>query len=177
MDIFEAIEKRHCYRGAFKDTPVLREDLQRMVEAGLKAPSGKNIETTRFVIVDDEDILATIRTMHPANKAAQQCMALIACVIDKEPEAVFEGLSFQIEDCAAAVENIFLACTALGYSTVWIDGWLRRERRAEKIGQLLGVPEEKIVRIILPIGIAAEEYKQPQKKPFNDRAWFNRYGQ
>ena len=56
------------------------------------------------------------------------------------------------------------------------DGWLRREGRAEAIGKLLGVPDEKIVRILLPIGVPAEDYKQPEKMPFNERACFNKYG-
>ncbi|HEG42984.1 MAG TPA: hypothetical protein ENH94_02935 [Phycisphaerales bacterium] len=42
MDLFEAIAKRQSYRGGFKDEAVSRDDLQRIVESGLKAPSGKN---------------------------------------------------------------------------------------------------------------------------------------
>ena len=177
MDLFDAIAKRQSYRGSFEDAPVSRDDLQIIVQAGLKAPSGKNEQTTSFVIVDDKQILAEIRQMHKGNKAMQQCQALIACIIDKEPDAIYEGYSFQVEDCAAAVENMLLAATALGYATVWIDGWLRLQGHAEKIGKLLNVPEEKITRIVLPIGIASEDYKQPAKKTFEQRACFNKYGQ
>ncbi len=53
MDLFEAIEGRYSYRGAFTDAPVPREDLVRIVEAGLKAPSGCNAQTTTFVIAAD----------------------------------------------------------------------------------------------------------------------------
>jgi len=176
MDLFEAIEKRHSYRGAFKDEPVSRDDLQKIVEAALKAPSGKNGQTTTFVIVDDEELLKQIHQMHTSNKAMQQCKALIACVVDIEPEAIYETHSFQVEDCAAAVENMLLAITAMDYATVWIDGWLRAEGRAQAIGKLLDLPAGKIVRIVLPIGIPAETCKQPKKKPFEQRAWFNRHG-
>jgi len=177
MDIFEAIAKRQSYRGGFKDEPVSKEDLKKIVNAGLMAPSGKNAQTTSFVIVDDQQILADIRKLHKGNKAMQQCQALIACIIDKNPEAIYEGHSFQIEDCAAAVENMLLATTTLGYATVWIDGWLRVDERYEKIGEMLGVPKDKIVRVVLPIGIGNEDYKQPAKKPFDQRAWFNKYDQ
>jgi nitroreductase len=175
MDLFEAIKKRHSYRGAFSDAPVPREDFQKIVQAGLDAPSGKNCQTTRFVIVDNPALLEQISQMHPANKAMQQAKGFIACIIDKQPEAVYEGLEFQVEDCAAAVENMLLAITAMGYASVWVDGWLRRDGRNEKIAALVGAPDSKIVRILLPIGVPAEEYKQPKKMPFEERAWFNSY--
>ena len=177
MDLFEAIAKRQSYRAGFKDEPVNKEDLRKIVDAGLRAPSGKNEQTTSFVIIDDQQLLEDVRQRHESNKAMQQCQALIACIIEKEPESIYEGYSFQVEDCAAAVENMLLAITGLGYATVWIDGWLRVQGRAGEIGKLLGVPEDRIVRVILPIGIPDEEYNRPPKKPFEQRAWFNKYGE
>ena len=46
MELFEAINNRHSYRGKYKDTPVPREDLKRIMQAGLDAPSGCNKQTT-----------------------------------------------------------------------------------------------------------------------------------
>ena len=177
MELFEAIAKRQSYRGSFHDRPIPRADLRRIVQAALVAPTAKNAQTTRFVIVDDQDVVRRIGRMHATNKAVQTAKAMIACVIDRSPEAVYEGIAFQVEDCAAAVENMLLAVTALGYATVWIDGWLRLEHRAELIGEMLGVPPDKVVRILLPIGVPAEEWLRPEKKPFAERAWYNRYGQ
>lgn len=176
MDVFEAIRRRHSYRGTFRDRPVQREDLKRIVQAALQAPSGKNAQTTTFVIVDDPELVKQIGTMHTGNKAMQQAGAMIACIVDKIPEPVYKGHSFQVEDCAAAVENMLLTVTALGYATVWIDGWLRAEGHAAAIGRLLGLPEGKVVRVLLPIGVPDEESRQPEKKPFQERAWFNRFG-
>ncbi len=176
MDLFEAIAKRHSYRGPYRDQPVPEADLRRIVQAGLQAPSGKNAQTTNFVIVTQPDLLRQIGRMHTSNPAVQQAKALIACIIDARPEPIYEGHSFQIEDCAAAVENILLAATALGYASCWIDGWLRVEQRAQTIGRLLGLPDGKIIRILLPVGVPAEPWPQKQKLPFEQRAWFNRFG-
>lgn len=175
MDIFDAIRERHCYRGAYKDFKPNREDLVKVAEAGLMAPSGKNSQTTDLVIIDDSSIIAQISTMHPQNKAMQQAKAYIVCIVDKNPPAVYEGLSFQLEDCAATVENMLLAITALGYASVWVDGWLRAEGRADKIAKLINLPESKKVQIILPIGVPAEVVSSPKKKSFSERAWFNSY--
>ena len=176
MDVFEAIAKRHSYRGAFRDEPVPRTDLTRIVQAGLQAPSGKNAQTTHFVILDDTSLVGKIGAMPSANKAMQQARAMIACIVDRRPEAVYEGHDFQVEDCAAAVENMLLAITGLGYATVWIDGWLRVAGRAETIGELLDLPGGKIIRVLLPIGVPEEAWSQKEKRPFEQRAWFNRYG-
>jgi nitroreductase len=175
MDIFTAIDRRYSYRGPMEKKQIPREDLRKIVECGLKAPSGKNAQTTHFVIIDAPDILEQIHRMHPANKAMQQAPAMIACIVDEKPEKIYEGYDFQLEDCAAAVENMLLAITGLGYASVWIDGWLRVEQRAKKIAELIKLPSEKKVQILLPVGRPLENGPRKEKKPFEQRAWFNRY--
>ena len=173
MDLFEAIGKRHSYRGPFSAAPVPREDLRRIVQAGIQAPSAKNEQVVSFVIVDDPQVLAQMKQIidRPAGQTAR---AKIVCVTDPRP--VLGEISFATEDCAACVENMLLAITALGYAAVWLDGVLRFDDRAERIGRLLGVPQEKRVRIVLPLGVPAEAGAQKEKLPFDQRAWFNRYG-
>lgn len=176
MDFFEASAKRHSYRASYRNQPVSKKDLKMIVQAGLQAPSGKNEQTTTFVIVDDPALVAKIRAIPGGNKAVASAQAYIACVIDENPQAVYEGHAFQVEDCAAATENMLLAITVLGYASVWVDGWLRLEGRAHQIGQLLGVPAGKIIRILLPVGIPTQHMKQRDRKPFEQRAWFNTHG-
>ena len=130
-----------------------RSDLEKIVQAGIRAPSARNEQVVSFVIVDDPQLLAQIAEIidKPVCTTAR---AMIVCVIDPRP--VYRDISFAAEDCAAAVENMLLAITALGYATVWLDGALRTENRAKRIGQLIGVPPDKAVRIVLPIGVAAQ---------------------
>lgn len=174
MELFKAFEERYSYRGSYTDDPVPRDDLKRIVAAGLTAPSGCNAQTTRFVIVDDPEILAAIGNLHTM-PAMQQAKAMICVITDREPAPVYQGMSFQVEDCCAATQNMLLAITALGYASVWIDGWLRAENRAETIGDMLDIPKEKVLRIILPVGVPAEEGSRRDKLPFGERAWFNAY--
>ena len=167
MDLFEAIQKRHSYRAGYIDQTVSREDLIKIVQAGIQAPSGCNAQTTSFVIVDDPAVMTKLREIVRVSSPA-----VIACVIDSRP--VYKGMSFNIEDCAAAVENMLLAITALGYASVWLDGVLRGETGV-KVGQLLGVPDTKRVQILLPVGVPVEKGTQRERKPFDERAWFNKY--
>jgi len=177
MELFDAICLRHSYRGPMENTPVPREDLERIVGAGIRAPSGKNAQTTQFVIIDDPELLHALHDLHPANKAMQQAPAMIACIIDKQAEKVYEGYDFQLEDCAAATENMLLAITALGYASVWIDGWLRLKGRGEAVASLLNLPPEKKVQILLPVGRPTEQWEQKERHPFSTRVTYNRYPQ
>ena len=60
MDVFDAIERRHSYRGAFEPGRLPRADLERIVAAGIRAPSGYNGQSTSFVIVDEPALLARL---------------------------------------------------------------------------------------------------------------------
>ena len=173
MDVFETIEKRHCYRGGFKPDPVPRKDLVKIVECGIKAPSGCNAQTTSFVIVDDPALIAAI-AQHVDRQVVREARGIIVCLIDHKQ--VYKELSFGAEDCAAAIENMLLAITALGYATVWIDGALRVDDISREIGKILKVPDNLQVRVILPIGHPSQPVATREKLPFDQRAWFNAYG-
>jgi nitroreductase len=173
MDLFDAISNRYSYRGRFTDALVPRCDLENIARAGIQAPSACNQQIASFVIVDDLALLEQIAQI-VSKPVCHSAKAMIACVADPRP--VYANLSFAAEDCAAAVENMLLAITALGYATVWLDGVLRMEDRAARIGRLLGVPAEQTVRILLPIGVPAEPGEQRERFAFDQRAWFNRYG-
>ena len=168
MELFDTIAKRHSYRGAYADRPVPRDDLRKIVQAGIQAPSGCNAQSTTFVIIDDPALMARLREIIPVSAPAA-----IVCVVDPTP--AYKDTSFEIEDCAAAVENMLLAITALGCATVWLDGVLRGGKGAQ-IGELLGIPEGRRVQILLPVGVPAEQGVQREKKPFEDRASFNGCG-
>ncbi len=176
MQLQEAIAQRHSYRGPFReDRSIPREHLRRIAEAGLLAPSGCNRQTTRFAIIDDPRLISNIRSLHPTNQAMRTAPAFIACTIARQPDRVYESFSFEIEDCAAAVENMLLAIVDLGYASVWIDGWLRAENRAETMGEWLHVPKSRVIRVILPVGLPCEPPAGPEKQSFAERADFNRH--
>ena len=161
MEVFEAIARRRCYRGEFTDAPVSREALTKILEAAIEAPTACNAQSP---------ILAKIAEFMPT-PVCKTAKAAIVCVADERP--VFADMSFYKEDCAAAVQNMLLAITALGFHSVWLDGVLRRDQNAEKIARLLQIPEGKRVQIVLPIGVAPSEPTKAERLPFEKRASFN----
>ncbi len=173
MELFEAFAARHSYRGAFKNTPVPREDLKKIVEAGMMAPSGCNAQTTLFAIVDDPAMIQAVAQIVP--KTCVKTAKAIIAVISQAKE-VYHDMSFEAQDYSAAVENMLLAITGLGYASVWLDGVLRIGGTADRIGEMLHVPKDgnMTVSVILPLGVPEEAGRQNDRLPFEQRAWYNR---
>lgn len=178
MEYFQLIKERHSYRGDFKNVEIPRNDLEKILETGILAPSGKNLQTTEFIVVEDSEIIAEAAKILHINKPVQTAKALIFCLIDKNPEDIYYGHNFQIEDCSSAATQMLLAIRNLGYASVWLDGILRREKFEKDLKRLLGVPSTKVIRILLPIGvpvISINEIKGPVKKAITERVSFNKY--
>ena len=167
----EIILTRHSYRGKYKPDRVPREDLAAIMEAGLAAPSGCNKQTTSLIAVDDEDLLARIRqAIDPP--VAQTAPAMI-CVLTQRINA-YRDRCFATQDYSAAIENMLLAITAMGYQSCWYEGHITdTDRIGDKIAGILGVPDEYELVCILPVGIAESVPAAPKKKPFEERAWCN----
>ena len=62
MNVIEAIHCRHSYRGKYKNIPVPKDDLIKIMQAGLDAPSGCNKQTTSLIAVDDPLVLEKCST-------------------------------------------------------------------------------------------------------------------
>lgn len=174
MDLFDAIRSRRSYRGKYLPDPVPREHLRAIMEAGLAAPSGCNKQTARLIAVDDPELLARLKAaIDPP--VAQTAPAFI-CVLTK-PIIAYRDRRFNVQDYAAAIENMLLAAVALGYQSCWYEGHITDEDRiGDRLAAILGVPEDMRLICVLPVGVAAEEAKAPVKRAFEDHAWFNGYG-
>lgn len=171
MDVLECIAARHSYRGAYTGDPVPREDLKKIMEAGLAAPSGCNKQTAALIAVDDAELVEKIKgVIDPP--VARTAPAFI-CVLTRRICACRDRC-FAVQDYAVAIENMLLAIVELGYQSCWYEGHITDEDRiCDRIGQILNVPPEYDLVCILPVGKAAEKPVPPKKKAFDERVFFN----
>jgi nitroreductase len=172
MDIFECLQKRYSYRGAYKNTPVSHEDLEKILTAGLAAPSGCNRQTTSLIALDDPELLDSLTKLVKKNGFKGGVAPAGICVLTRKIPG-YADKYFNVQDYSAAIENMLLAITALGYASCWIEGQVTENAETqEKASKLLKTPPEYAIVAFLPIGVPAEEIKRPAYKPFSDRAWF-----
>ncbi len=173
--ILDILFHRHSYRGKYKPEKVPREHLKAIMEAGLAAPSGCNKQTTSLIAVDDPDVLARLR--EAIDPPVGETAPAMICVLTQRINA-YRDRCFAIQDYAAAIENMLLAITVLGYQSCWYEGHITdTDRICDQIARILDVPEEYELVCILPVGIAESEPAAPKKKAFQERAWFNGFQQ
>jgi nitroreductase len=176
MDTLEAIKKRYSFRGSYKNTPVSREDLKKILEAGLAAPSGCNKQTTSLIALNDPQLINSILALVKKNGFSGGNPPAGICVLTQQIPA-YEDVLFNVQDYSASIENMLLAITALGYASCWIEGQITESTETQKqIAELLKIPAGYIVVGFLPVGVAENEGKRPEYKAFEERAWFNRFG-
>ena len=169
--VLETIMHRHSYRGKYKPSKVPGEHLKAIMEAGLAAPSGCNKQTTSLIAVDDPDLLERLRAV--IDPPVGETAPAMICVLTQRINA-YRDRCFATQDYAAAIENMLLAITALGYQSCWYEGHITdTDRICDQIAKILNVPEEYELVCILPVGIAESEPAAPGKKAFQERAWFN----
>lgn len=171
MNAIETIQSRHSYRGKYQAVPVPRRDLQIIMEAGLAAPSGCNKQTVSLIAVDDPAVLQRLHAV--IDPPVGETAPAMICVLSQKIIA-YRDRCFAVQDYAAAIENMLLAITALGYQSCWFEGHITDiDRIGDKMARILNVPEEYELVCFLPVGVAEDEPKLPRKKPFEERAWFN----
>ena len=171
--ILEAIGSRRSYRGRYKAEAVPRSDLEKIMEAGLAAPSGCNKQTVSLIAVDDGEILSRLKAVIDPPVAETAPAAI--CVLTRRITA-YRDRCFAVQDYSAAIENMLLAIEALGYRSCWYEGHITDEDDiAGKMAEILGVPEGYELVCFLPVGIAEDEPVMPKKKEFGERAFFNSF--
>jgi len=177
MNTFEAIKNRYSFRGTFKNTPVPRGDLRKILEAGLAAPSGRNKQTTSLIAIDDPELVSAVSALVKTNGFRGEGAAPAGiCVLTQKIPAIEDKL-FNVQDYSAAIQNMLLAITALGYVSCWIEGQVTCSAETQKqIAELLKLPADYTVVCYLPVGVPEADIKRPDYKAFEERAWFNGFG-
>lgn len=154
MDTLEAIRTRRSIR-RYQEANIPRQDLETIVDAGRLAATGSNRQPWDFIVVTAKPMIVNFKSSAPWIDCAS---AVIVVVLDPKSR-------WWVEDGAAAIENMLLASTALGYGSCWVEGDALPHE--EKIKSLLGIPAQKRLMALVPIGIP-DETPQIKKKPLEE---------
>jgi nitroreductase len=138
----------------YEDKPVEREKIDLILECACAAPSGNNVRPWHFVEVTERETLNALADAHPYGKMlAQATLAIVVC----GEKSKGGSTPWWEQDCAAAMQNILIAATALGLGSVWLGV---SDAISGKVHEIVSVPGH-----IQVVGIAAIGYGAEQKKP------------
>jgi nitroreductase len=172
MDFFEAIEKRYSHKEEFLPEAVPLEALERIARAGLAAPSGSNTQCVRLVILPNAEAVEPLGKIAPT-RGLSTAPAAIAVLTDSSAQG---KVNFELEDYAAAAENMVLAAAALGYAAAWLDSPFFDEEKQNSALEALGAPEGYHLRVVLPVGVPAVAGSRREKLPYEARVSYGRFG-
>ncbi|HIS39490.1 MAG TPA: nitroreductase family protein [Candidatus Aphodovivens excrementavium] len=185
MEVYECITTRRSCR-AYKDMPIEREKLERVVESGRFAPSANDNQMARFIVLASkealDEIAAVVRRAYAEMKEDDPKYASSQGVIEKskdgsyvfhyDPSALVivankDGYSHAMADCACAIENMMIEANDLGLSSVWVNQLCAFERHPDVVGHLrkIGLADDEIVYGALSIGYAqVPNHDAPERK-------------
>jgi nitroreductase len=171
MDVYEAIETRKSVR-SFQEKDVEEEKLKRILEAGRLAPSARNLQEWRFVVVRD-DLKRKQLVKAAANQGfVGEAPVVIVCCAETDGRQMRCGLpSFPI-DVAIAIDHMTLAAVAEGLGTCWVGAFY-----PEQVKPILGIPDEVQVVELLPLGYPRDKAAvRKNRMPLSEIVRYDQWG-
>ena len=142
----------------FTEQKVEQEKIEKILSAGMQAPSAANQQPWEFYVVTNQELLKKLSTSSPYAGPAAGAPAAIVSVYRKDcrlPEYA------QI-DMSVAMENIWLETDALGLGGVWI-GTAPLQERMDAVRAILNIPDSLEVFALFPFGYPAESRPQADR--------------
>lgn len=157
METWDAIRARRNVRTYLPD-PVSDADLNRIAEAGWRAPSASNRQHWNFIIVTDREQLQALSTVWQGARHIAGAAAAIALVIPQPPDERSKVLDQY--DLGQATYAIMVTAADLGIGTGHSS-----VGDQDKAREILGVPADHDVAFMIGIGYPADRPLKPIVKP------------
>ena len=174
MELYEAMKKRVSVR-KYDEEQVPREKLQRILEAACSAPSWKNMQCWRFIVVSDPEIKkelsGSLYSGNPAEKAVATAPLSIVVCGDPEASGKEDGKEYYLLDAGIAMQQLQLAAYAEGLGTCWV-AWFDEE----KARAACKIPENYRVVAITPLGTPAKESRKPPRMTPEEVTYKEKWG-
>jgi nitroreductase len=168
MNVSEAIRKRYSCRH-YQDRSLEQDTLNIILEAARQAPSAKNLQDWRFVVVTEKESRKAIAAAANNQTFLENAGAiLVACTVSDHVMRC--GQAVGPIDVAIALEHISLQATELGLATCWIGSFY-----PDKIRAVVGIPDNVTVIELMALGYPADAPKEHRREPMNRIVSFEKW--
>jgi nitroreductase len=180
----------------FRTDPISTEDLQLLLEAAGKAPSGGNRQPARFMVLTDPEVIRKFGGLYreawwakrrdekrpwssreeiPPEDRGSVSAARLADEIKDTPCIVLALTTGkgQATSVIPAVQNLMLAARALGIGSVPTT---LHAQVMDRVHELLGIPAELDFHLCIPLGYPRGKFGTTQRRPTAETTYWNRWG-
>lgn len=164
--LLDFLKSRRSIRRFKREKPHL-DIVLKALDTARFAPSARNSQPWRFIIIDNRELLNKLSTIHPGAKPLESAPLAIAIVCDTNESPV----SYLV-DCANATIYLQLALHALGLGSVWIQTL----RNIGDLRKILELPESITPVAIIAAGYPDETPSLKPRKELSEITYLNKYG-
>ena len=157
MDTFEAINKRASVR-EYQSRAIEKELLEKLVDAGRRAPTARAVEPWEFVVIQQRQTLNKLGQISNSGRFIKDAAACIAIFC--------QDTKYYLEDGCAATENILLAASNLNLGACWVAG--DKKPYVNEVAKLLGVPAGLKLVSLISLGWPKKEASQVKTRSLQE---------
>jgi nitroreductase len=183
METLEAIKRRASLKTCCSAQDVEKEKIETILEAARLAPSARNNQPWRFIVIKGKENVKNVVTkaLGEGNQVVMEAPVLIIVCANPSDDVIAEGREYYLFDLGLAVENMLLAATDLGLVTHPMAHVFEDELKA-----LLGIPKEVRFVVATPLAYPAqgsydeaaqERLSQRTRKDLEELVYINRWGE
>lgn len=162
MEVKEAIKQRKSIRD-YKNIPVSKEKIKQIISTGIRAPSGKNGQPWKVIVVqDDKSLLDQLANLTVFRGFVRKADCLIIVLLDT---SISYNHDKDMQAMGAFIENMLLTATDLGLGACWVG---EITNHAEKVKSILQIKNEYELIAFITIGVPEDDvfikektYKDP----------------
>ncbi len=168
MSVLEVIRKRYSCR-AYQQRSIEPEKLQTILEAARLAPSARNFQDWRFVVVTESEAKRRVaETTNRPDLFEKAGAIIIAC--SNNDYVMRCGQAIGPIDVSIALEHICLQATELGLGTCWIGSF-----DPDEVRQILAIPDDIAVIELMTVGYPADSKPKPKREPMEKIVSFEKW--
>ena len=169
MDVAEAIRQRYSCR-SYQDKAIEKAKLDAILEAARQAPSAKNLQDWRLVVVTDKEMRRQLAVAANNQTFIENAGAIIvACTASDHVMRC--GQAIGPIDVAIALEHICLQATELGLATCWIGSFY-----PDQVRPIVGIPPEIEIVELMALGYPADATKEHRREPVEKVVSYEKWG-
>ena len=171
MELMGIIKGRRAVR-KFADKEIPRENLVKILEAAIWAPSGSNTQSWEFILVTEKENIEKIKLISPGLFGNPKALVIVCINTERAKKGGREGIEMAKMDIAMASQNMMLMAYSLEIGSCPIVSFNK-----VALKELLDIPDSIDPKLILIFGYPEKWPRAPGRRPLKEVVHIEKFGE